>query len=112
VGVKHGKDDGTNKNDNKAGKSEIFYQTKGFGPFCKAGRFHNVSIAAMKGRSISYLQQTNHLGLINKSECIVGYRTDCHYINHHIPDTPYLKYFVGGNQQAIKVFVMSAELNA
>ncbi len=51
MGVEQGKDDGTDKNDNETGKSKIFYQTKGFCPFCNAGRFHHVSVAAMSGRS-------------------------------------------------------------
>jgi hypothetical protein len=111
VGVKHRKDDGTNKNDNQAGKSKIFDQTKGFGPFCSAGRLHNVSVAAMNGRSIVVSKMNQSLGLINKSKYMVADATDCHHIFFHILDRPIPTIF-GGNQHGTKVFVVGAELNA
>jgi hypothetical protein len=40
VGVEHGENDRSDKNNDQAGKRKIFYQTKRFCPFCIVARFH------------------------------------------------------------------------
>jgi hypothetical protein len=50
MGVEHGKDDGTNKDDNETAKRKIFDQAKGFGALFGTKRFHRIAGAAVKSR--------------------------------------------------------------
>jgi hypothetical protein len=51
VGVEHRKDDGAQKNDDQAGKGEIFDQTKRLDAFRDARGFHRAFTAAIKAGS-------------------------------------------------------------